>query len=47
MEVTLSEVILKSGGRQPLILLEVDRRYRDSLGPLIDCRETFIAAQPQ
>lgn len=46
MTVTLSDVRLKQGSTQPLIILTVDRKYRDEDGPLIDCRETFLAAPP-
>lgn len=42
MEVSIADVALRQGGSGPLLILVVQRLFSDAMGPLLDCRETFL-----
>lgn len=45
LEVTILDAQLKRGRGGTLLLLTVDRRYSDSFGLVMECRETFIGRE--
>jgi hypothetical protein len=42
MEVSIADVTMRQGRSGPLLILVMQRRFFDAMGPLVDCRETFL-----